>query len=361
MKFMYHRQAVGFMRDNAKIPLLPLTAEIYLSYISSKCVSSTTKKEILWHLRMRAAEKAEALVVHSHMFHHLLELEDRMDISYCLFNLCARLAQHDDIAAEICDSLIASVRPASLLRDTHDHDLFWEALGEITHTYLSGPVAASAAVDAHILDDIVEVLKASTITNQKHLPDACWTSANLAWHKSTAVAVVRANVPHYAMELLKSPFAPLIQAYLLRILAYLVLHESTVAAVLSMRPCEQLVRLLRVSIRDADVYTTECVFNTFTLMSRNSDGADGAKVVVAASILDCIPEGIASRSALTQYYACELLCELVRHPTMIPAVLRSVPRDAVVGLLSHKSANVRRWAPGTLHRIDEGLKNKDEA
>ncbi|KAJ7253128.1 hypothetical protein C8J57DRAFT_1348877 [Mycena rebaudengoi] len=347
MGFMYHRQAVGFMRDNAKIPLSPLTAEIYLSYISSKCVSSTTKKEILWHLRMGGEGRGI----------------DRMDISYCLFNLCARLAQHDDIAAEICDSLIASVRPASLLRfvDTHDHDLFWEALGEITHTYLSGPVAASAAVDAHILDDIVEVLKASTVTNQKHLPDACWTSANLAWHKSTAVAVMRANVPHYAMELLKSPFAPLIQAYLLRILAYLVLHESTVAAVLSMRPCEQLVRLLRVSIRDADVYTTECVFNTFTLMSRNSDGADGAKVVVAASILDCIPEGIASRSALTQYYACELLCELARHPTMIPAVLRSVPRDAVVGLLSHKSANVRRWAPGTLHRIDEGLKNKDEA
>jgi hypothetical protein len=77
----------------------------------SKYVSASTKKDILWHLTARVKKEDEALVVHSHIFHHLLELEDRIDISYWLFSLCGRLAQHHDIKGETYGSPLASVRP----------------------------------------------------------------------------------------------------------------------------------------------------------------------------------------------------------------------------------------------------------
>ncbi|KAJ7268342.1 hypothetical protein C8J57DRAFT_1469055 [Mycena rebaudengoi] len=350
MKLMYHQAVLGFIRDNKEIPLSPTSAEIYLSYLSSKYVSSSTKEGILLHLATRVGKEDEALVVHSHMFPHLLELEDRMDIRFRLFNLCARLAQHHDIAAETCGSLLASLRPV----DRHGHDVFWQALRRVTYT---SAVGASAAVDARILDDIVEVLKASTPTDGEHLIEVCRTSSDLAWHRSTAVAVVGANVPHYAEELLKLPFPPLTHVYLCRILAYLVLHESTATAVLSMRPCEQLVSLLRVSIRDADNVTAHSVFCTFARMARSPEGA---KVVVASAVLDHVPEGIASRDWLAQFSACDLLCKLAGHPSTIPALLRSVPRDVLVALLSDKTATIRDRAAETLRRIHKVLKRKDE-
>ncbi|KAJ7248684.1 hypothetical protein C8J57DRAFT_1724123 [Mycena rebaudengoi] len=350
MRLMYHRQALSLIKDNATIPLSPMAAEIYLSYLSSKYVSASTKKDILWHLTARVKKEDEALVVHSHIFHHLLELEDRIDISYWLFSLCGRLAQHHDIKGETYGSPLASVRPV----DSDRHDFFWENISEFTSPYpYRSPVGANAAVDAHILDDIVKVLKLSTTTDRQHLINACWTCSILAWHKSTAIAVVEAHVPYYAMELLKRPFPPHVHASLCQILAYLLLHESTATAVLSMQPCERLVRVLSISIKDADHVTTRRVFDTLMKMATFSEGA---KIVVGSTVLDHVPEGLASRKRVTRFYACELLRTLARHSSTLPVLLNSVPRHALVILLSDKDALIRRQAAEIMRRMNEAVR-----
>ncbi|KAJ7272407.1 hypothetical protein C8J57DRAFT_280894 [Mycena rebaudengoi] len=331
MRRMYHQQVLAFMSADAEVPLSPMNAEIYTSYLLSNCVSSSTKNMILQHLATRAETEEDALVVQSHMFYHLFELEDWRETSLSLLDLFKSLARHENIVAETCGGLIV------LLRETYGqeaHDLVWWALYLVTR-----------------VDFGVELLKSAT-TDRWDLVLDCPTSSTVIWHnKYTAVEAVEANVPHYAAKLLKSWFHPHIHASVWRMFAYLLLHQSTAMAILSRRPCEQLMNVLRTSIIDGAWHLNSgYVFEIFAYIARS---LDGAKLVVAAAVLDHVPEGIASHDSWTRLYACELLCELAGHASTIPALVRSVSRDALIVLLSDEKLWVRECGAETLRRIDD--------
>ncbi|KAJ7282275.1 hypothetical protein C8J57DRAFT_1710490 [Mycena rebaudengoi] len=355
MRRMYHHQVLAFMKYNAKEQLSPLAAEISLSYLLSKDVSPSTKSILLQHLATRAETKEEASVVQSHMLYHLLELEDWKNVSLSLFALFKSLVRHENIGVETCGAVIA------LLRERHGedaHDLAWWALYSVTRGDLP-PFAATTTADT-ILDSGAEPLEPAITTDRWDLVFAYRTSSTLVWRdKSTAVDVVEENVQPYAVELLKARFPPDTHASVWRMVAYLLVHQSNAVALLNRRPCEQLINVLRVSILDgASDLNTRDVFEIFAFIARS---LDGAKLVLASTVLDHVPKGLISHDSWTRLWACELLCQLAGHASTFPALVRFAPRNALTRLLSDNDEGIRCIAKETLHRINHPAKiRRDE-
>lgn len=61
----------------------------------------------------------------------------------------------------------------------------------------------------------------------------------------------------------------------------------------------------------------------------------GAPVLVAANVLHLVPAGLASRSRWIRAAACGFRSHLAAHPSAILAVVRAVPRAAVVPLIEY--------------------------
>ncbi|KAJ7090952.1 hypothetical protein C8R43DRAFT_964759 [Mycena crocata] len=152
MKFMYHRQALDFMRKTGRSQLTPEHMDVYSSYLADKYVSDWTKIAILRELKQRTeSNDAAHSVVHSHMFPTLPAF------------------------LESSDALLVA-----LLRTSNSVDVLY-ALGAITHSQ----TGAQAALDAQVLHNAAESL-ASPNSEVRRL--MCTILVHLGSHQATALS-----------------------------------------------------------------------------------------------------------------------------------------------------------------------------
>ncbi|KAJ7494107.1 armadillo-type protein [Mycena latifolia] len=269
MKLMYHRAALAFVKKNRGIPLTPETAEIYLSYISCKYVSTATKLVILEELKTRARSEEDARVlIHSNMVYTILEF-------------------------------LPSISYLGKL------DLRWES-GTILRNLASHSTSASAAV----IEPLVALLRDSDVN------DVVFGFYYL-WHIADSLAgaegVVAANALHYLLDGLRSP-SPGVWKAACWLMETLSKHQSTAAAVIDLDPCKQLVGL------SSPVDNDEAWFASDALVAI-ANWPDGAEAAVAAQALDHVPKWFASPDSLMRRSAGQLLKKLARHQSTAGAVM----------------------------------------
>ncbi|KAJ7712827.1 armadillo-type protein [Mycena olivaceomarginata] len=267
--------------------------------------------------------------------------------------LMGNLAFHESTAPAIL-KLNPSMQLVSLL-DAEDSLVCWATytLSEIAR-WLDG---AKGMVDAKVLDHVPRLLKSPNPETQKW---ACELMGNLAFHESTALAmlklnpstqlvsllgwiarwvdgakaVVDARAPDHVLLLLKSP-NPDTRRWACELTGNLALHESTVPAVLKLKPCVRLVSLLgNESCTEVAVYA----------LSQIAQWPDGAKAVVDAKALDHILTLLQSFDPCTREWACELTGNLALHESTAPTILQLNIPARLVSLLGDQDSVVYRAA-----------------
>ncbi|KAJ7872107.1 hypothetical protein B0H13DRAFT_2553919 [Mycena leptocephala] len=199
MRWMYHRQALDFIRKNEDSPLSTETLEIYWSYFPWDFVSSSTKDTIVRELTRRimafssrvygSKDDAQALV-DSPVFHYIWEMLRSPDpvARSSSSNLLDSLAKHECTIPHIlemrgCEQLVA------LLDDQEDDVIYWATRALATIGYwLEG---AQAMVDAKVQDYILKLLKSQGFGVK---PATCQLLARLANHEPTVPAILELNL-----------------------------------------------------------------------------------------------------------------------------------------------------------------------
>ncbi|KAJ6545886.1 armadillo-type protein [Mycena vulgaris] len=101
------------------------------------------------------------------------------------------------------------------------------------------------------------------------------------------------------------------------ILAQLACHETTVAAVLSINPCEWLVSILQddnIEVVESGVYALYCL----------ATWREGAQALVDAGVLECTETLLSSGEARIRRWSCGMLARLLQQTPTLPAIADSV-------------------------------------
>ncbi|KAJ7494188.1 armadillo-type protein [Mycena latifolia] len=386
MKLMYHRQALDFMKRNNAVPLTPETLEIYLSYLSWKYVSTSTKLTILVELATRAGSKEDVLVlIHSDTIYTIIQLlqSASYDIHSKLIGPSAAIlrnvASHSKSTnAAVIELLVALLRDS----DVNDIGFAFELLSNIALYSLEGAEGVVAANALHYLLDGLGSPSSSVRWGACELTDA------LARHESTAAAVIElhpcnklaglsgatdtreavfasdaliaiANWPdgaaavvgaHVLDHVLKWFASPLygLHRSACRLLEKLAQQKSTAGAVMDPKLCGQLV---------IQLYTDDDLNLALALdaLASIANWPDGAQAVVAAKALDHLTKSLVSRWADMREAACRLLAALMRHESSAQAVARAIPRERLVALLRDEYKYVHDSADNALQALDSYL------
>ncbi|KAJ7202716.1 hypothetical protein C8J57DRAFT_1735609, partial [Mycena rebaudengoi] len=115
LRILYHRQALGIVESNSIGVLLdPATMDIYMAYLSSKYVSSSTKEVILKHLTTRGwLERNALLMIDSErlsIFHQLLLQSNKPKIQQGVIQFLATVSAHKSIIARVCVPMVVLLR-----------------------------------------------------------------------------------------------------------------------------------------------------------------------------------------------------------------------------------------------------------
>ncbi|KAJ7232560.1 hypothetical protein C8J57DRAFT_1578885 [Mycena rebaudengoi] len=192
MKLLYNRQVLDFIRNIEGISFSAEDAEIYGNYLSCEYVSLSTKSAILEDLSRRAYSDPEALVVHSNLFHDILKLLEgpvAMDMRMwkAVQPILQRLAEHDATADAACSSLVA------LVCDSRVPQVVEGALVLLSEVLpINFPPVTSGASEPKVLDRILDIL-GDLSTAELHDQAIFRIMVYLALHESTAVALVEAS------------------------------------------------------------------------------------------------------------------------------------------------------------------------
>ncbi|KAJ7880295.1 armadillo-type protein [Mycena olivaceomarginata] len=163
---------------------------------------------------------------------------------------------------------------------------------------------------------------------------ATYTLSQIARWVDGAKAVVDARAPDHVLLLLKSP-NPDTQRWACEPTGNLALHESTVPAILKLKPCVRLVSLLgNESCTEVAVYA----------LSQIAQWPDGAKAVVDAKALDHILTLLQSFDPCTREWACELTGNLALHESTAPTILQLNIPARLMSLLGDQDSVVYRAA-----------------
>ncbi|KAJ7215373.1 armadillo-type protein [Mycena pura] len=204
LRRMYHRQALDLVKRNRDKPLSSELLYIISGYLPVNYVWPATKVVILSEL-LRRARKAAILLERSGQDRQ----DDRrtiVDDAFVLHQITSEMLEspHTEVRKVACELLgtlcnLSSTTPVilrmdgwirlvNLLRRVDDHESVIEqavyALCKITQS----TDGADAAVEAKVLDRVVELLDSS---NEGILSFTCQLVATLAMQESTALAVLR--------------------------------------------------------------------------------------------------------------------------------------------------------------------------
>ncbi|KAJ7355641.1 armadillo-type protein [Mycena albidolilacea] len=320
-------------------------------------------------------------VVDAKVLNHILRLLEspNPDTREQASILVGCLACHESTALAVL-KLNPSVQLVSLLGwafvSGEDSLVYWVmyALSQIAQ-WVDG---AKGVVDAKVLDHILRLLESANPETQR---SACVLTGYLAWHGSTAPAILKLNlsvqlvsllggedslvhwvtfalsqitqwvdgvkgvvdakVLDHVLRLLKSP-NPDTRKWACKLVGNLASHKSTAPAVLKLNPSVQLVSLL--GGEDSVVPRV-----TYTL-SQIAQWVDGAKGVVDAKVLDHILRLLESSNPETQRSACVLTGFLAWHGSTAPAILKLNLSVQLVSLLGGEDSLVH-WVMYALSQI----------
>ncbi|KAJ6522642.1 armadillo-type protein [Mycena vulgaris] len=350
MKLMYHRQAMYYIAEHRGAPLSRGDVEIYASYLGFKYVSSATKIAVLRQLAEKIDSQDDADTVADSFALYPLDilLESRnaevqrltCDLLECLAG--QSLNRTAAWVASVCKQLV------SLLRDESEN-VRVKALGLLCWI-ANNTESAQAAVDAHVLDGVAELLASPNATIRAQ---SCELLIALGSHKATESAVLEANscellvtllrnairalywitrsteamqaaldtnlLDHVA-ELLESP-TPYTRYLMCSMLAA---HNGMLATLVGGRHCKQLVSLMR------KAYHLECT-SAIEALRWISKSPEGARAVVEAGVLKSVNYFLESHLGAVRE-TCRLLGALASHTSTVSVVLAATPCVSLVSL-----------------------------
>ncbi|KAJ7262980.1 hypothetical protein C8J57DRAFT_1231581 [Mycena rebaudengoi] len=172
--------------------------------------------------------------------------------------------------------------------------------------------------------------------------------------ESTAVAVVEANTLKYLAKPLISSNLREVTCWILGDLAF---HRSTATAVLDMRLYDFLATLWREDLHNTHPSTP--ALPLIELLARIARWQEGAEGVVISGLLNDVLEGLHSFNHHIRISTCRLLLELVGHKSTVQAVVEIVPREDIVALSTDPDYLVREGAVATLKILDATLERID--
>ncbi|KAJ7140612.1 armadillo-type protein [Mycena epipterygia] len=135
---------------------------------------------------------------------------------------------------------------------------------------------------------------------------------------------------------------PEVQRWACEILGRMAHRDSLAGAVLSVKPCRELISLLH------DEHVDVLAIRTLALIIKSPEGAQAA---VDANALDDVTTLLESRNAEVRSWTCEMLGELALHEATARAVLAIKPCDRLVSLLHANDLDVFRSAAAALCNI----------
>ncbi|KAF7340152.1 hypothetical protein MVEN_01933700 [Mycena venus] len=364
-RWMYYRQAVEVIRKSRSNPLSTETLEIYSSYFPWNFVSWSTKAAILSELADRTASEVDArAVLDSPIYPYIAQMlrssDTRTRSASC--RLLGTLASHDSTALAIlesnhCEWLV-------FLMCDKDSGVAWEvmyALAQIANR--ADGAQAIVETDAKVLDRALELLNSPSRNVRQ------WTGAlleALVRHEPTTAAILELNpcerlvslmrdanpgvtrevmcalsliardvqgivepdakVLNRVLELLNSPSSD-VRECACKLVGRLAMHEAIALAILELRPCAQLVLLLR------DM-SLGVVAQAAYALSEIAQWLPQA--ILDAKALDHVIALLDSPSTKIQEWTCKLLGNLLWHEWTVLAILDLKPCEQLVSLMHAK-------------------------
>ncbi|KAJ6481596.1 armadillo-type protein [Mycena vulgaris] len=168
-------------------------------------------------------------------------------------------------------------------------------------------------------------------------------SRNIEVHERTWKMLVDARVLDCTAELLDSP-SPDVRRSTCRLLRQLAGHQTTMAAVLAISPCEQLVPCLH----DQNLHVVESAAQALVSIASVPEGAQAA---LDKDVLQHVMELFKSPEAVVRKWTCFVVGQLSSHKTTLPVVLAVKPCTQLVSLLSDENLVVVEGAVVALYVI----------
>ncbi|KAJ7753646.1 armadillo-type protein [Mycena maculata] len=301
MRLMYHRQAMDFIQKNRDAPLSREAVEILSSYLPLNYVFTGTKSVILENLRNRAIDRsADARTI--------------IDDSFLLYQIEVMMESSDwRVRIEAC--------------------MLWVALSKEDPGLRSINPCLFSSFISHKNAEVIE--------------EAAYALSDISWWLYGAQAAVDAKLLDHIEELLISSNEG-VQRWTCTLVRNLSRHQSIAQEILTMKPCPQLVSLLRHKNSEVIEQATYalCIISWWLA---------GAQAVVDAKLLDHIEELLISSNEGVQKWACVLVGNLFEHQSIAPVVLTTRPCIVFVALLRHKNAEVIEEATYALAHISQWL------
>ncbi|KAJ7491408.1 armadillo-type protein [Mycena galericulata] len=186
MRFMYHRQALDFVKRNQGVGLSTETVEIYSVYLSYKHILPSTKAAVLRELYNRAEVESDARAMVESESPILSEVPVLLaspdpEVRRWTCWMVGRLAYHESTAPAILREISCTSLVSLLTLNPGEHAEITEAaiyaLCRISHW----PGGAQAAAEANLLKYIPRLLRFGNVEVQRW---TCW----LAGHPNEHVA-----------------------------------------------------------------------------------------------------------------------------------------------------------------------------
>ncbi|KAJ7895721.1 armadillo-type protein [Mycena leptocephala] len=370
IRFMYHRQVLGFIKRIHGAPLSEDALQLCWDYLAYKYISPATKAVILSELCRRVDSIEEAhTVVDSVVFRGVMELLQARDamVRAGTCEILGRVAVHESTA-----TVVLGLRPCvQLVSFIHDQPVEVVEAAIYALSWIAfWPDGAQAVLEAKTLDHVAELLQSPEAEVRKW---TCWTVGSFARHESTAVAVLglkpcpqlvgllrdqpvkvvynamyalsqiafwpdgaqaalEAKTLDHVVELLQSPQSR-VQGQTCWMVGTFAKHESTAVAILGLKPCPQLVGLLR----DQPVEVVEVAMYA---LSKIAFWPEGAQAALEAKTLDHVVELLQSPESGVRKWTCEMVGSFAKHESTAMAVLELKPCPQLVGLLHDQPVEV---------------------
>ncbi|KAF7358381.1 hypothetical protein MVEN_00888200 [Mycena venus] len=214
-------------------------------------------------------------------------------------------------------------------------------LGRLTHNSF---MVAVAVLETDILAKIVSMLQIRD-QDKDILDSAIFAVSGIIKHLDGLKPAARNIMLIHVKEMLDSAHVDA-QRWACRTLRQLVLHRHTAAAVLEVKPCTQLMTLLR----DRDKEIVESAIYT---LARLTEWLDGAQDAVNAKAQECIPELLESSNNAAREWTCKMLGNLAHHKSTAGAILELKICGSLVSLLGHLDLSIRAGVVFSLAEISE--------
>ncbi|KAJ6559450.1 armadillo-type protein [Mycena vulgaris] len=325
MKWMYHRQALDFIKKNHDLPLSEETLQIYSNYLGWKYVPHSTKIAILTELTLRASSEEDArALVHSGLLYVLPQLSEERSWGIAKL-LLEHLGRHGSTTVATCATLVDLIRASSTVLLVVE----LEALCNIA----GSPDGAEAAMDAiqKVLDHVAKLLRLPTLQ-----PSVLTMVTTLAGHKSTGKTTCKHLVSLLCEGNIGSP-AEIIDA-----LSDVALSHDGGLACIDAKLVDHVGELLQLP---------NCKLPTLRMVRRL-----GRAYTLSMNVATCeqLVALLYDTDSDVQDDALEILCGITHSPQGAQAAIDAKILDRVVGLL--ESPNCRLPTLNMVRRLPDNYK-----